>query len=198
MRKPNAILHMTGYGLVYGLLLAMLYIWGYLILIETGDFGSMGATLGVIGFVGYFAFLFGALPGGIMGFIEGWLLAFLTRDLQPPMSQEKYTSTRNLSLGIIGGLTFLGMTSLLTLLFGLPSLNDVFFWLIFTILPGLVAGGAAMYAVNRYMLKLRAWANIGKAKNDYKAKNQLADSDTESETPLATEDEAQVNQLRQG
>jgi hypothetical protein len=198
MRKPNAILHMTGYGLVYGLLLAMLYIWGYLILIDTGDFGSMGATLGVLGFVGFYSFIFGAIPGGIMGFVEGWLLAFLTRDLQPPMSQEKYISTRNLSLGIIGGLTFLGMTSLLTLLFGLPSLNDFFFWMVFTILPALVAGGAAMYAVNRYMLKLRAWANVGKAKNDYKAKNQMAYTDTESETPLSTEDEAQVNELRQG
>ena len=37
MQKPNAIAHMTGYGIVYGLLLAMLYIWGWNIFVLGGE-----------------------------------------------------------------------------------------------------------------------------------------------------------------
>jgi hypothetical protein len=191
MKKPGAVIHMTGYGLVYGLLLAMLYIWGFLIVTNLSEGLNFGwnEIWGAVGFTAYFAFVFGALPGGAMGFIEGWILKFLTRDIQPPLEQDTYTGTRNLSFGIIGGLTFLGMASLLSVMFGA---EDSLFSLVFIVLPAVVAGGASMYAVNRYMLKLRAWGSIGKAKHDHKIKNQLTYMDVaDDDTSMVSESHSQ-------
>jgi hypothetical protein len=173
MQKPNAILHMTGYGLVYGLLLGMLYIWGIFMLTSTGgtDLQLRDIFSMVMG-TAYFAFIFGALPGAVMGFVEGWMLWFLTRNMQLPITEAEIAARRKVALGVMGGLTFLGMGALLLLMFG----N---FLSLLIITPPFVAAAAAVYAVHRYFLKLRAWGSIGKAKNKEKhgLKNQLAYED---------------------
>src|SRR5688572_21446434 len=162
MQKPNAILHMTGYGIIYGLLLGMLYIWGIFMLTSTGgtDLQLRDIFSMVMG-TAYFAFIFGALPGAVMGFIEGWMLWFLTRNLQLPITEAEIVARRKVALGVMGGLTFLGMGALLLLMFG----N---FISLFIITPPFVAAAAAVYAVHRYFLKLRAWGSVGKTKNKAK------------------------------
>ncbi|MDQ7027850.1 MAG: hypothetical protein Q9P01_22335 [Anaerolineae bacterium] len=187
MKKPSAVLHMTGYGLVYGFLLAMLYTWSFVIVLG----GTGGADWEAIVFTLPFGLLFGALPGAVMGFIEGWILRYKTRDIQIPLNQTDWSNTRKSARKTIGGLTFLLMFGLLSLLFG--------GWTNFllTTIPAAIAGGAAAYAVNRYMKKLRVWGNIGKMKNDYKTKNQLADTDsTNNAAHLTTETDSQIQSQR--
>ena len=152
MRKPNSLLHMTLYGFIYGLLLAMLYIWGFLIISESGaDVGTLFASA-------YFAFIFGALPGVVMGFVEGIILWFIVRGAPPLSDEATFKRTRNWAYGIVGSLTFLGMGAILMLLFG----SQLAF---LTILPPFIAAATALYAVRRYLLKLRAWDSVGKIKN---------------------------------
>jgi hypothetical protein len=193
MQKPNAVLHMTGYGLVYGLLLGMLYIWGIFMLTSFGDGGlQLGDLFSMVMSTAYFAFIFGALPGAVMGFVEGWMLWLLTRNVQLPITEAEIAARRKVAFGVIGGLTFLGMGALLLLIFG--SLLSM---LIIT--PPFVAGAAAVYAVHRYFLKLRAWGSIGKAKNKAKhaPTNQLAYEDAaDDDALLADESHQQFNDTR--
>ena len=173
MRKPNAILHMTSYGLIYGLLLGMLFVWFILMNANRVD-GTMPwdvllqAVLGTANL----AFVFGALPGAVMGFIEGWILWFLTRNVQLPIIESEIATRRNVVFGVMGGLTFLGMYALISLLSG-------GYVGLLTIMPPVIAAFAAIYAVHRYFLKLRAWGNVGKVKNKAKHSltNQLAYED---------------------
>ena len=199
MKKPNAVLHMMGYGLIYGWLLAMLYIWGYLLL--TGLISSRltrwNDIWDALGFAGYSAFIFGALPGIVFGFLTGWILWFVTRHLQPSPHENEYVHVWKRGLKTVGGFSFVAMVSLLILLFGdlfrySPSL---FPWMVLTILPAFIAAGTAMYAVHRYMLRLWAWANVGKAKNDHKLKNQLVYDDVGQDALLITKAESQQDSL---
>jgi hypothetical protein len=193
MQKPNAILHMTGYGLVYGLLLGMLYIWGIFMLTSFGDGGlQLGNMVSMVMSTAYFAFIFGALPGAVMGFVEGWILWYLTRNVELPLTEAEIVSRRNTAFTVVGGLTFLGMGALLLLLFG-------GFLSMLIITPPFVAGAAAVYAVHRYFLKLRAWGSVGKAKNKAKhaPTNQLAyDDAADDDSFLADEASKQVNNTR--
>ena len=174
MQKPNAILHMTGYGLIYGFLLGMLYIWAFFLLSSSGGGGEL---FGMVMGTAYFAFIFGALPGAVMGFIEGWILWFLTRNVQLPITDEAFDTQRNVAFGVMGGLTFVGMGALLLMMFG-GFLNFLI------IAPPFIAAFAAIYAVHRYFLKLRTWgSSIGKAKNKAKQSltNQLAYEDSDAD-----------------
>jgi hypothetical protein len=185
MQKPNAMLHMTGYGIIYGLLLAMLFIWSILMLNMRGAGMPLPQLFGMVLSTAYFALIFGGLPGAIMGFIEGWILWFLTRNVQLPLTDAEVTSRRNIAFIAIGGLTFIGMGALLLALLGISFVTTI---------PPFIAGAAAVYAVHRYFLKLRAWGSVGKAKNKAKhaPANQLAYEDAaEPENYLVDED---VNQ----
>src|SRR5262245_28434817 len=117
MRKPNAILHMMGYGFVYGLLLAMLFFWGVM-LVGLGWPWDQLPTLQVVlpSLVG--AFVLSAVPGAMLGFIEGWILWFLTRNMRLPLTEAEITIRHNIASGVIGSLTFLGIYALVTWLFG--------------------------------------------------------------------------------
>jgi hypothetical protein len=59
-----------------------------------------------------------------------------------------------------------------------------------------IATGASMYAVQRYMLKLYKWGNIDKVKNVHKPKNHLTDTDIAEDDLLTSESEVQVNKLK--
>ena len=194
MRKPNAVLHMTSYGLIYGLLLGMLYIWGFFLLTSTGAGLPLRQLLGMVMSTSYFALIFGGLPGAVMGFIEGWILWYLTRNMQMPITEAEIATRRKVAFGVMGGLTFVGMGALLTLMFGFES-----FVSILIIIPPFIAAFAAMYAVHRYFLKLRAWGSVGKAKNKAKHSltNQLAyDNATDDEQVLADESRQQIENIR--
>jgi hypothetical protein len=192
MKKPNAVLHMMGYGLVYGWLLAMLFIMVIVLLEQRNGGTTWYVSLQEFSVSARLAFIFGAVPGAIMGFIEGWILWLFTRHVKPQIHPEQLAGIRILTVSIIGALTFAGMAGVLLLLFPIVTLASLYI-----LIPATLAGGAAAYAVHRYLLKLRTWANIGKTKNDYKAKNQLADTNfTYDESPVTAKDEAQVNELR--
>ena len=183
MKKPNAVLHMMGYGLIYGWLLAMLFIM-VIVLLEERNGGTMWyLSLKEFSVFGYLAFTLGAIPGVVLGFIEGWILWLFTRRVKPPVNAEQLEGIRILTTTIIGVLTFAGMASVLLLLFSFGTLASFFI-----LTPATLAGGAAAYAVHRYILKLRAWANVGKAKNDHKLKNQLAYGDAPDDLLVAETD----------
>jgi hypothetical protein len=188
MRKPNAILHMTVYGLIYGFLLAMVYVWGVVMITGMGwlfrnqtDFFHM---------VLYTPFVWGALPGAVFGFIGGWILWFLTWNIQLPFIEKEMAARQQVASWVIGGLACLGMGVVLTQL-NMGSMAC------FLIPPPLIAAVTAAYAIDRYFLKLHAWGNIGKMKNKAKLglTNQLAYEDTaadasflEAESPEQIED----------
>jgi hypothetical protein len=191
MQKPNAILHMTGYGLIYGLLLAMLYIWGFFLVTSLGAEMAWQELLSMVMSTGYFAFIFGGLPGAVLGLVEGWMLWYLTRSIQLPLLEAEIATRRKVALGVMGGITFVSMAGLLAFLFG--------FLTFLIIAPPFIAAFAAMYAVHRYFLKLRAWGNIGKAKNKAKHSltNQLADeAAAPSEQVLADEIQQDIANTR--
>jgi hypothetical protein len=171
----------------------MLYIWAIFMLTSFGDGGLQLADLfSMVMGTAYFAFLFGALPGAVMGFVEGWMLWYLTRNVELPISEAEVVARRKVAFGVVGGLTFLGMGALLLLLFGS-------FLSLWVITPPFVAGAAAVYAVHRYFLKLRAWGSIGKAKNKAKhaPTNQLAYEDaTDDDALLTDESPQQLNDTR--
>jgi uncharacterized membrane protein len=186
MQKPSAILHMMGYGLVYGFLLSVLYIFvGTIWHEKNGDFVSSIEV----------SFFTGALPGALLGFIDGCILRFLTRYLNVPIDVTDFRQKSNLSYFIIGGLTIAGM-GLLMLLPMIVIIAESDSWLtnLWFILPIPIAVIAAIYAVHRYFLKLRAWGSVGKVKNKAKhtPTNQLAyDDAAEAENYL---DDEGVNQ----
>jgi len=197
MQKPNAILHMTGYGLIYGLLLAMLYIWSILLLASLGGGVSLGGSLSMILSTAYFALILGAIPGTIMGFVEGWLLWYLTRNIQLPITEAEIATRRKVALGVLGGLTFAGMLALFMNLF--VNASFTVFMIPPYVIPPFIAAAAAMYAVHRYFLKLQAWGSGGKAKNKAKhaPTNQLADEDaTDDDSVLTDEASKQINNTR--
>jgi hypothetical protein len=190
MKKPNAVLHMMGYGLIYGWLLAMLFIMLIAMLGERNGWTTWYVSLQEFSVSARLAFIFGAVPGAIMGFIEGWILWLFTRHVKPQIHPEQLAGIRILTTTIIGVLTFAGMAGVLLLLFpGFMPLSPLIF------IPPIIAGGAAAYAVHRYLLKLRKWVNIGKVKNDYKAKNQLAYDDMKHDNLLTAESESQQDSL---
>jgi hypothetical protein len=190
MQKPNAILHMTGYGIIYGLLLAMLFIWSILMLNMRGAGMPLPQLFGMVLSTAYFALIFGGLPGAVMGFVEGWILWFLTRNVRLPITEAEVTSRRNTAFIAIGGLTFIGMGALLLSLLGISFV---------TIIPPFIAGAAAVYAVHRYFLKLRTWGSAGKAKNKAKhaPTNQLSYEDAaDDDALLADESHQQIEDTR--
>jgi hypothetical protein len=190
MQKPNAILHMTGYGIIYGLLLAMLFIWSILMLNMRGAGMPLPQLFGMVLSTAYFALIFGGLPGAVMGFVEGWILWFLTRSVRLPITEAEVTSRRNTAFIAIGGLTFIGMGALLLALLGISFV---------TIIPPFIAGAAAVYAVHRYFLKLRTWGSVGKAKNKAKhaPTNQLSYEDAaDDDALLADESHQQIEDTR--
>jgi hypothetical protein len=170
MKKPNAVLHMAGYGLAYGFMLVMLYSLVFLVLLsnffdDTGRSIDLDEIVSKIGWTSWQAFLWGALPGGAIGFVEGWLLWLLTWDIQPPLSQHKYASAHDMAQDMIGGLTVLGAASLFFILATPPASRNVWHWVVF-LCPSIVPGGVAVFAVHRYMLKLRTWAKDEKIKTN--------------------------------
>jgi hypothetical protein len=189
MQKPNAILHMTVYGLIFGFLLAMLYIWGVLMIFGMGwlfenwsDFFSI---------VLYTPFLWGALPGAAFGFIGGLLLWFLTRNMPIPFSDKEMAVRQRVASYGAGGLVFLGMVFVLTQV-GLATTCLI-------LPPPVIAAVAATYGVDRYFIKLRAWGSVGKAKNKAKHSptNQLAyDYAADDDALLTDESHQQSNDTR--
>jgi hypothetical protein len=192
MKRPNAILHMTGYGLFYGL--GILYVGFLMFFLWLGINDTKPEELSLqFSIVAAFLFgsLFGTLPGLVIGFIEGCILWSLTRTFELPMSKTKFENKRKYAMKFIGCFAFIAMLFLMGLLY-----DDSMVALLFIVIPSFLAAAEGAYAVHRYMLKLRAWANVGKVKNDHKLKNQLTDTDfRQNGVPLTNEAESQRDSL---
>ena len=191
MRKPNAIKHMFLYGLVYGWLLAMLYFWAFLLFSgESGtvDFGAIFGSL-------YFSFIFGGLPGAVMGFFEGLLLWGITRKFSRPLDDDLFQRYTLKAYALAGLLTASGMSLIVQLLFGSGAF---LYW--FLLLPIFISGGAAIYATRRYMLKLSAWGMVSDKPKNKAKEDRLLDSDAADNSRAAwlfqIEAEAEQDHLR--
>jgi hypothetical protein len=196
MKKPNAISHMTTAGFTYGWLLAMLYIGGFLLLIGLVDGVPIGFSqiFGAGIFKIYSGIIIGGIPGGALGLFEGFSLWFFSIEIEIPRNQKQINMRRFVASILIGILTGVVMAYItLPLAAEFTTSSSDMFWLS---LPIPMAICASVYAVHRYMLKLSAWANMGKMKNEHKLKHQLSDTDLSDDISLSMEAQAQMNKAR--
>lgn len=186
--KPNAIWHMVKWGMGSGLILAVLFIFSLVTFF--GDISTADALAALFNpALWLLSCIFGAIPGAILGFIEGIILEHLT--YVAPMNTKADIERQRFAVYLAIFLTtFLGGLFLMaTFLF-----TDTFI----VFIPPLIAAVAATYAAHRYLFRLRLWSELvhgsirnierkSKAKNDHIAYKHLREQDAENETPVTIE-----------
>ena len=177
-KRPNAIWHMMKWGAGSGFVLALLYI---IVVVDMFEAGFSLETLGIlftpVGW--YLAFIFGAVPGAVMGTIVGTGLWWMMRQAPSPFTKADLIAKRPKVYGITAILTFLMSLFLIVTFFGLSFFN--FFDFLLLGIPALIAAIASAYAAHRYMFRMRLWSggietHKTKAKNDALVASRLSDN----------------------
>ena len=161
MKKPSAVGHMTVYGLIYGFLLAMIYV---LIVNQiSAENLSLSETIGLFALMAWVSSLAGAVPGVVLGFISGYVLHLFTYRIHIPIDVIGLRQWRNLSYFVVGSLTLAGMSCIsfmmLILVFASSAPPPTRWDMLWIGVPMPIATFAAVYAVHRYFLKLRTWGS---------------------------------------
>lgn len=179
-KRPNAIWHMTAWGVGSGFILALSYIVIVFDILSWADGGFNSLGLIFSPFIWFYSFIFGGIPGAIMGIIVGFALWRMMRHVPIPFTKADMIAKRPRVYTVIGGLTML-LSLLLILFFFGGGLFGSFFDFLFLGIPPIIATIAATYAAHRYMFRLRLWSggietHKSKAKNDAVAASRLTDN----------------------
>jgi hypothetical protein len=199
MKRPNAVSHMMGYGLILGFLLCMLFLWSIIgiqalldaSLFNNGMWGNLATSV-------FISCIVGAIPGLVLGYINGWFLWHVTYQIEFPLNSLAFQKWSKVSGVLIAILTFIGMA-----IFTLPAalIASITHWdIVWLSVPVLLATFAAFYGVHRYMLKLHAWSQLHteKPKTRRTLKHQLAyddDATDDEDYLLLAEIESQQDNL---
>lgn len=166
MRKPNAIWHMLKWGGILGACLGILFATAVMFFFIVAndapilDNGLRELIFALIYPIFYGGF-FGIVPGLILGCLDGLVLWYLLRDIQPPVNPMDIQARRPLIYSAMTVITFLGAVALWG--FAFNTFTDFFI-----LVPAVIANFAAWYAARRYLTKLIALDEKAKhkAKND--------------------------------
>ncbi|MEM9955562.1 MAG: hypothetical protein AAF846_28425 [Chloroflexota bacterium] len=185
--RPNPTWHMASWGAVSGFILALFYLT---VLIDFFSSATDPNALLLLfnPMAWWLSFLFGAIPGIIMGVIVSTPLWFMLRDVPLPFTKEAMRAKRP-SVYSINFLATFGLSLfLIYTFFGSIGLGG------FLVVPPFIAAIASTYVAHRYMYRLRLWSGgvesrKTKAKNDALATARLEDPTTTGEDTAYTMEE---------
>lgn len=171
-KRPNPFWHMMTWGLSSGFILALSYI---IILFDFFDDGfSNWLEILLNPIIYWLAFIFGGVPGVIMGLFLGLALWRMLRNVELPFTKADMKRKRPVIYGATFGITLLLSFFMISIFVG-GFLNFLM------LIPPFIAGIAATYVAHRYMYRLRLWSGgidsrKSKAKNDAEALSRLTDN----------------------
>lgn len=175
-KRPNPFWHMMTWGLSSGFILALSFI---VVLLDFFDAGfNNWIEIFLSPFIYFLAFVFGGVPGSIMGFFLGLTLWRMLRNVDLPFTKTDMNRKRRVIYGATFSITILLSFFMLSILVG--GFLDFL-----TLIPPFIAATAATYVAHRYMYRLRLWSGgidnrKSKAKNDAEALSRLTDNVPES------------------
>jgi hypothetical protein len=170
IKRPSAKEHTEQYGMIYGFLLAMLYLFLGDTLFRFNNSIPIFERLIAYGFIAVFC---GAVLGIVMGGFIGGNVDFYLRSQSFPMDERTFQRTGR----IVQILTASSCLLVMVLLMGFylflalrhPTSFRGFFWFS---LPMGVSTIAAMYSTHRYMQKLKVLGFVHERKS--KAKHEMS------------------------
>ena len=170
--KPEVFWHMMSWGCMSGTILGTLFIMipGILFITFFVLTGNVTDTevLETLLFIGFIGFIFGGIPGAILGFTESLYIKRALRDIPEPFTRENMNGRQWAVFPV--PIVFSIILSILFTLVDTSFLRFILYWLIFGI-PTLIASFASVYVTYRYLLRLQRWSESlygrkSKAKNE--------------------------------
>lgn len=169
-KQPSLFWHMVKWGLMSGTILAALFITFISALFDS--FSGVGLLLNPSTW--FFSFMFGGLVGVFLGAIEATVIQGRVRSLPRPFTKVAMLNHR---FGIYSRAFIVPLVAHLLISLTIMILGDTewgFFYGFIIGIPIIIASIASVYAVHRYLFRLRLYDmqnSDGIGKRKHKAKN---------------------------
>ena len=179
-KTPNVFWHMTTWGAVSGMVLAILFLI-FLDFVLDAHIGDVFSDIFVFLIV---AFIFGGLPGAFLGFSEAFFVGAL-HNIPLPFTKENIEEIQwAIYRGVIPiPIVFSVILSIFTGIVYASLSAFILYWFIFGI-PTFIASIASIYIAHRYMLRICMWSESlygRKSKTKNEEYYRLMDDETQAE-----------------